>query len=86
MQTSIRELKAQLSQIIRRVEAGDTVTVTSHNKPVAEIVPLRKKRSIHQLVTEPGIHWNGEKPKGIARPESPLKSISVSAWVSEDRR
>jgi prevent-host-death family protein len=86
MQTSVRELKAQLSQLLRRVQAGDTVTVTSHNKPVAEIVPIRRKRSIHQLAAEPGIHWNGKMPKGLARPESLPKNVSVSDWVSEDRR
>lgn len=86
MQTSVRELKAQLSQLLRRVEAGDTVTVRAHNKPVAEIVPIRKKQSIHQLAAEPGIHWNGKKPKGIARPESLPKDVSVSDWVIKDRR
>jgi prevent-host-death family protein len=86
METSVRELKAQLSRLLRRVEAGDTVTVKAHNKPVAEIVPIRKKRTIHQLATEPGIRWNGKKPKGIARPESLRKDVSVSDWVIEDRR
>ncbi|MFN0039501.1 MAG: type II toxin-antitoxin system Phd/YefM family antitoxin [Burkholderiales bacterium] len=86
MQTSVRELKAQLSQLLRRVEAGDTVTVRAHNKPVAEIVPIRKKQSTLQLAAVPGIHWNGKKPKGIARPESLPKDVSVSDWVTRDRR
>jgi hypothetical protein len=53
---------------------------------VAEIVPIRKKQSIHQLAAVPGIHWNGKKPKGIARPESLPKDVSVSDWVTKDRR
>ena len=86
MQTSVRELKARLSQLLKRVEAGATVTVRVHNRPVAEIVPIRKKRSVKQLAAEPGITWNGRKPTGIARPEALPKRVSVSQWVSEDRR
>lgn len=86
MQTSVRELKAQLSQLLKRVEAGATVTVRVHNRPVAEIVPIRKKRSAKQLAAEPGIAWNGRKPIGIARAEALPKDVSVSAWVIEGRR
>ena len=86
MQTSVRELKAQLSQLLKRVEAGDTVTVRVHNRPVAEIVPIRKHRSAKHLATEPGIAWNGKKPSGVARPEALPKDVSLSAWVIEDRR
>jgi prevent-host-death family protein len=86
VQTSVRELKARLSQLLKRVEAGSTVTVRVHNRPVAEIVPIRKKRSVKQLATEPGIAWNGRTPAGIARPETLARDVCVSAWVSEDRR
>ena len=61
------------------------MTVRAHNKSVA-IVPIRRKRTIHQLAVDPGIRWNGKKPKGIARPESLPKGVSVSDWVIEDLR
>ncbi len=86
MQTNVRELKARLSQLLKRVGAGATVTVRVHNRPVAEIVPIRKKRSVKQLAGEPGIAWNGKKPTGLARPETLPKDVSISTWVSEDRR
>jgi prevent-host-death family protein len=86
MDTSVRELKAQLSQLLRQVEAGATVTVRAHNRPVAEIVPIRRKRSVSQLAAEPGITWNGKKPVGIARSETMPKDVRVSDWVIEDRR
>ncbi|MCC6539475.1 MAG: type II toxin-antitoxin system prevent-host-death family antitoxin [Bryobacterales bacterium] len=38
METGIRELKDNLSQYIRRVEAGERVTVTAHGRVVAELV------------------------------------------------
>ena len=39
MQTGIRELKNNLSRYIRRLEAGERVTVTAHGRVVAELVP-----------------------------------------------
>ena len=39
----VRELKAKLSEILRSIEAGESVRVTSHGKPMADIVPPRKQ-------------------------------------------
>ncbi len=39
MGTGIRELKNNLSAYIRRVEAGERVSVTAHGRVVAELVP-----------------------------------------------
>jgi len=39
MQTSIRDLKDHLSQYLRRVQRGEEIVVTSHNRPVARLVP-----------------------------------------------
>lgn len=39
MITGIRELKDNLSAYIRRVEAGERVSVTAHGRVVAELVP-----------------------------------------------
>ena len=36
----IAELKDQLSRHLRAVEAGDVVTVTNRDRPVARIVPV----------------------------------------------
>lgn len=36
----IRELKAQTSAIMRRVEAGEAVDVTHHGRVIARIVPV----------------------------------------------
>lgn len=37
----IAELKAQLSETLARVKAGEEITVTEHGRPIARIVPLR---------------------------------------------
>ncbi|AIE83564.1 type II toxin-antitoxin system Phd/YefM family antitoxin [Fimbriimonas ginsengisoli] len=36
---SVHEAKAHFSELLRRVEEGETVVVTRHNKPIAEIKP-----------------------------------------------
>lgn len=59
---SIREAKNRLTELARRVEAGERVTVTRHGKPAFDLVPHQRKG---------GIDWEaGEaylKSKGIER-------------------
>jgi prevent-host-death family protein len=38
------EAKTHLSELVARVEAGDEVVITRHNKPVAKIVPIGRVR------------------------------------------
>lgn len=37
------EAKTRLPDLLRRVEAGETVTITRHGRPVARIVPVDDK-------------------------------------------
>ena len=38
--TNIRELKAKTSEMLRTVERGNTVLVTTHGRPTAMLVPV----------------------------------------------
>ncbi len=38
--TNVRELKAKMSAVLRTVEKGDTVLVTTHGRPTAMLVPI----------------------------------------------
>lgn len=40
----IAELRQNLSTYLQRVQAGERLTVTDHNRPVAELVPLPSGR------------------------------------------
>ncbi len=40
---NIRELKANLSAFIERVEAGETIIVAKRNEPVAELRPIARR-------------------------------------------
>lgn len=41
---SIKEARDRLTALARRVEKGETVTVTRNGKPVFDLVPHREKR------------------------------------------
>lgn len=40
-----RELRNQISAVLRRVEAGERLRVTVSGRPVAQLIPLRTKPS-----------------------------------------
>lgn len=86
MEANIRELKANLSSLLRRVQAGDTVTVSVRKRQVARIVPIAKSRGAEALARIPGVLWKGGKPRGLPRGEAPPGGITLSDWVVEDRR
>ena len=41
--TSVRELKAKTSEMLRTVEKGNTVLVTTHGRPTAMLVPVSEE-------------------------------------------
>lgn len=86
MDASIRELKANLSGLIRRVLAGETITVSIHRRPVALIVPIAKSGGPDELARIPGIVWKGGKPKGLPSGQTLPRGVCLSDWVAEDRR
>ena len=55
MEASIRELKAHLSEYVRLASAGETVTITIHNRPAAQIVPIKRHTSLDDLAAQSGI-------------------------------
>ena len=43
MQVSVTEAKAQLTELVRRAEAGDEVILTRHGQAAVRLVPVQKK-------------------------------------------
>ena len=43
METGIRKLKDNLSRYIRRIEAGERISVTAHGRVVAEMIPAASR-------------------------------------------
>ncbi len=44
---SIKDAKNRLTELARKVEQGETVTVTRNGKPVFDLVPHKKKGGIN---------------------------------------
>jgi prevent-host-death family protein len=83
----VRELKAQLSSVLRDVEKGERVTVTSRGRPVAEIVPVVPERSeaMKKLIAE-GKVTPASRPKPKGPPPPPRKTgRSASAIILAER-
>lgn len=83
----IRELKEQLSSYIRQVEAGATVTITVHGKPVGRIVPLRQSLETRmQEALQAGlVAWSGRKLAPRAPVARTRGSRTVADLLLEDR-
>ncbi len=60
-----KELRNQVSEVLRRVEAGETLTVTVAGREVAELSPVRK----HRWVSGPALHriWQGPVSQDFER-------------------
>ncbi|OFV93284.1 MAG: hypothetical protein A3G76_12060 [Acidobacteria bacterium RIFCSPLOWO2_12_FULL_65_11] len=73
---SIQDLKARLSAIVAQAEAGDTIVITRHHAPVAQVSPARM----------PDVHRGGQVGAGRIRPV--LKRGTKGRYLailSEDR-
>lgn len=84
----IRDLRQNLSVYLERVKKGERLTVTSHNKPVAELVPIGEEDDPLQRMIDQGL---ATAPKGTFADWEPLdlgRDISLSEaleYVRGDR-
>jgi prevent-host-death family protein len=79
----IRELRDTLTQVIRRVQAGETIEVTNDGEPVAVITPYRRSK-LEQLIAEgkatPGRPFR--PPKRLYEAKGPKTASQI---LEEDR-
>lgn len=47
--SGIRELRQRASELLRRVEAGETIEITDRGRPVAVLAPLPNQGPIERL-------------------------------------
>ena len=65
------EAKTKLPEILRRVESGESFTITNRGKPVADLIP---SRSNDRLKAESSIH-NILKAKKHKMPDALLNEL-----------
>ncbi|HYN77877.1 MAG TPA: type II toxin-antitoxin system prevent-host-death family antitoxin [Lamprocystis sp. (in: g-proteobacteria)] len=88
MPIAIRELKASLSRVLLRAQAGEVIEVTSHNKPIARIVGIPAPTGdggLRGLIAGGALSWKGGKPRLGPPLELLVGATPVSRIVLEDR-
>ncbi len=83
----VRELKAHLSEHLKRVQAGERFTITDRGKAIATIAPVDTPKNVAwalKWVAEGKARWNGGKPRGL-RTRIKSRGKLASEMVIEDR-
>jgi prevent-host-death family protein len=80
------EAKTHLSELVARVEAGDEIVITRHNKPVARLVPVagvpaelveRRQRAVAELQ---------DIGRTMIARGGPITRAELLEWVREGRK
>jgi prevent-host-death family protein len=83
----IRELKNRLSECLRRVKAGEVITVTEHGRAIGQIVPLKPgvEERLQAMMAAGQAEWNGQKLTPYQPKAMNKGSRQLSDLVIEDR-
>jgi prevent-host-death family protein len=73
-----KELRNQVSEVLRRVEAGETLTVTVAGREVAELSPVHRRR----WVSGPALDrvWQGPAPRDLERDIASIDASVVDPY------
>ena len=89
LRVGIRELKRRLSHYMRRIGAGQTITITKRGKPVGRIVPIEQEQSLEdqlKAMQEAGLlAWNGKKLEPMEPVARTRGDRTVADLLLEDR-
>jgi prevent-host-death family protein len=85
----MRQLKTQLARYLRAVEAGDSLTVTVRNRPVAKVIPIRARgeedeEALGALVEKGLLRPSKCKPRPLKRALK-VRNVRIAEAVLEDR-
>jgi prevent-host-death family protein len=86
----IRELRQRASELLRRVEAGETIEVTDRGRPVAVLAPLPDRSPIERLTAAgdllPGQHDLDDLPDPLPLGPGKEPPSGVLARLRRDER
>jgi prevent-host-death family protein len=86
MDVSVRELKAHLSEYLKRVEAGEVVAVTNRGRRVARILPEPGGGGIEQGLKEGWLTREADEPAVPFVPIAPrADALSSTEVIRADR-
>lgn len=78
----IAELKARLSEYLRAVRRGETITVLDRETPIATIVPMRASPKLQIRMPAPGT----PPPNKVPLPRRSKERIDIVALLLEERQ
>lgn len=84
----VRELKAQLSRQLKRVQRGSRLTITDRGRAIAVLSPVEAQAGAEwawRMVAAGKASWSGGKPRGLT-PLANARGKATSEMVIEDRR
>jgi prevent-host-death family protein len=81
-QVGIAELKARLSEFLRAVQGGESISVLDRNRPVAQIVPIRERPGLR--IRKPAT--GSPKPNKVSLPKTSQLKIDVLDLLLEERQ
>jgi len=86
----VRELRQRASELLRRVEAGETVEVTDHGRPVALLTPVPEAGPLERLraagEVTPATGDEGELPPPLPlEPGREPPSVVLARLRADDR-
>ena len=89
-QVGVRELRQRASELLRRVEAGETFEVTDRGRPVAVLAPLPDRSPVERLralgeLTSGSDGWE-DLPEPIKLAPGQEPPSSVLARLRRDER
>lgn len=74
-----RELRNHVGEVLRRVEAGEALTVTVAGRAVAELRPAQRRRWVEG--PELASIWSGPAPQGLEQDLSRLDASVLDPFA-----
>lgn len=81
-QVRIAELKSKLSEFLRAVEGGETITVLDRNRSIAQIVPIRERSGLK--IRKPTI--SSPPPNKVSLPKPAKLNLEILDLLLEERQ
>lgn len=75
-----KELRNHIGEVLRRVEAGESLTVTVAGRPVAELRPAERRRWVHGPALAQV--WKGPAPRDLEDDLTRLDADVVNPFAS----
>jgi prevent-host-death family protein len=78
----VRELRQNASEVLRRVAAGESITVTDRGRAVARLIPLARTSGLADLLDSDQVHMPRRRMRDAAEPVSPPPGRSAAQGLA----